>query len=95
MARSRSDPSTSEEPAALLAETGLVRAVSYLQPGEPSADAREMHRPGGGRQVEDKLGSVAPRESLVIMDVRGALDSSRNPAAMNNDAGRTLGVHQT
>ena len=94
MARSRSDPSTSEEPAALLAETGLVRAVSYLQPGEPSADGRELHR-RGGRQVEDKLGSVAPRESLVIMDVRGALDSSRNPAAMNNDAGRTLGVHQT
>jgi hypothetical protein len=77
MARSRSDPSTSEEPAALLAETGLVRAASYLQPGEPSADGRELHR-RGGRQVED-----------------GALDSSRNPAAMNNDAGRTLGVHQT
>jgi len=76
MARSRSDPSTSEEPAALLAETGLVRAVSYLQPGEPSADGRELHR-RGGRQVED-----------------GALDSSRNPAAMNNDAGRTMGVHQ-
>ena len=36
----------------LLADTGLVRAARYLQPGEPSADGRELHR-GGGRQAEE------------------------------------------
>jgi hypothetical protein len=32
-----------------LGETGLVRAASYLQPGEPSADGRELHRRADGR----------------------------------------------
>ncbi|MGH9108320.1 MAG: molybdopterin-dependent oxidoreductase, partial [Acidimicrobiales bacterium] len=36
----------------LLAETGLVRAARYLQPGEPTADARELHRQGGRRAEE-------------------------------------------
>ncbi|MDA8282178.1 MAG: nitrate reductase subunit alpha, partial [Actinomycetota bacterium] len=36
----------------LLAETGLVRAARYLQPGEQSPDARELHRRGGRRAEE-------------------------------------------
>jgi nitrate reductase alpha subunit len=31
----------------LLAETGLVRAARYIQPGTPSDDQREVHRRGG------------------------------------------------
>ncbi|MGH9293610.1 MAG: hypothetical protein ACRDZ6_12710, partial [Acidimicrobiales bacterium] len=36
----------------LLAETGLVRAARYIQPGEQSVDARELHRRGGRRAEE-------------------------------------------
>ncbi|MGH9169548.1 MAG: nitrate reductase subunit alpha, partial [Acidimicrobiales bacterium] len=36
----------------MLAGTGLVRAARYLQPGQASADARELHR-RGGRQAEE------------------------------------------
>ena len=36
----------------MLAETGLVRAARYIQPGEPSADGRELHRRGGRRAEE-------------------------------------------
>jgi nitrate reductase alpha subunit len=36
----------------LLGDTGLVRAARYLQPGEPSADGREVHREGGRRAEE-------------------------------------------
>jgi nitrate reductase alpha subunit len=35
-----------------LADTGLVRAARYLQPGQPSLDRRELHR-RGGRQAEE------------------------------------------
>jgi nitrate reductase / nitrite oxidoreductase, alpha subunit len=52
MARRRSDTTEAGGAADLLAETGLVRAVRYLQPGEPSADRRELHR-RGGRQAEE------------------------------------------
>ncbi|MGH9043294.1 MAG: nitrate reductase subunit alpha [Acidimicrobiales bacterium] len=37
---------------AALAGTGLVRAARYLQPGDPTADARELHRRGGRRAEE-------------------------------------------
>ncbi|MGH8989462.1 MAG: hypothetical protein ACRDXC_12855, partial [Acidimicrobiales bacterium] len=40
------------QPQGLLAETGLVRAARYLQPGEASADSRELHRRGGRRAEE-------------------------------------------
>src|SRR5579875_592574 len=43
---------TDRRPANLLAEAALVRAARYIQPGEPSGDAREVHR-RGGRQAED------------------------------------------
>jgi nitrate reductase alpha subunit len=36
----------------LLAETGLVRAARYLQPGEQTPDSRELHRRGGRRAEE-------------------------------------------
>jgi len=36
----------------LLAETGLVRAARYIQPGEQTSDARELHRRGGRRAEE-------------------------------------------
>jgi nitrate reductase alpha subunit len=36
----------------VVAETGLVRAARYIQPGKPSADARELHRRGGRRAEE-------------------------------------------
>ena len=36
----------------LLAETGLVRAARYIQPGETSSDSRELHRRGGRRAEE-------------------------------------------
>ncbi len=36
----------------LVAETGLGRAARYIQPGEPSASTRELHRRGGRRAEE-------------------------------------------
>ncbi|MGH8997550.1 MAG: molybdopterin-dependent oxidoreductase, partial [Acidimicrobiales bacterium] len=48
--RSRTKPSGSDRQ--LLADTGLVRAARYLQRGEASDDARELHR-RGGRQAEE------------------------------------------
>ncbi len=36
----------------LVADNGLVRAARYIQRGEPSPDARELHRKGG-RQAEE------------------------------------------
>jgi nitrate reductase alpha subunit len=36
----------------LLSETGLVRAARYIQPGEQTPDARELHRQGGRRAEE-------------------------------------------
>lgn len=36
----------------LVADSGLVRAARYIQRGEPSPDARELHR-RGGRQAEE------------------------------------------
>ena len=50
MARDVESPTASRD--RLLAETGLVRAARYIQPGEPSPDAREIHR-RGGRQAEE------------------------------------------
>jgi nitrate reductase alpha subunit len=44
--------STTAVHSGLLAETGLVRAARYIQPGAQSADARELHR-RGGRQAEE------------------------------------------
>ncbi|MBO0693750.1 MAG: nitrate reductase subunit alpha, partial [Acidimicrobiaceae bacterium] len=41
-----------DRPAELLAGGGLVRAAHYLQRGDESADAREVHR-SGGRQAEE------------------------------------------
>jgi hypothetical protein len=35
-----------------LAETGLVRAARFIQPGAESPDAREVHRRGGRRAEE-------------------------------------------
>jgi nitrate reductase alpha subunit len=43
---------TSGTPRELLAETGLVRAARYLQPGVETPDAREVHRRGGRRAEE-------------------------------------------
>lgn len=54
--RPESAPATTAETAptgtGLPAETGLVRAARYLQPGRPSADGREIHRQGGRRAEE-------------------------------------------
>ncbi len=41
-----------ETDAGVLAETGLVRAARYLQPGVATPDARELHRRGGRRAEE-------------------------------------------
>ncbi|MGH9055074.1 MAG: nitrate reductase subunit alpha, partial [Acidimicrobiales bacterium] len=48
MARNRTEQSGS----VLLADTGLVRAARYLQPGVPTPDGRELHRRGGRRAEE-------------------------------------------
>ncbi|MDA8294523.1 MAG: nitrate reductase subunit alpha [Actinomycetota bacterium] len=50
MARDTGDVPAAED--RLLADTGLVRAARYIQPGEPSPDARELHRQGGRRAEE-------------------------------------------
>ena len=52
MSQHRSTERTTDERHSLLAETGLVRAARYVQPGEPSEDRRELHR-RGGRQAEE------------------------------------------
>ncbi len=51
-ASKRGSPSAVSAQRGRLAETGLVRAARYLQPGVATPDAREMHRRGGRRAEE-------------------------------------------
>jgi len=45
----RSVESTTGDRAAMLAETGLVRAARYIQPGEPSVDGRVITGAAGAK----------------------------------------------